>query len=378
MKKHLNIFIVLILSVSVLLAACQPAATEEPGAAEVEEPAEAAGEDPVVDAEKPTVVFGDTQWQSLWINNAVAMFIVEHGYGYPVEEVTVTTPVMQQAMRDNELHVMMEIWWANVEEWWNAERDAGTIVELDPIFESSAQGYYVPRYVIEGDEERGIEPMAPDLVSVFDLPQYKDVFADPEDPDMGVIVSCITGWNCAEVNRVKFYAYGLGETYNISEPGSAGALDAAIAGPYIKGEAIVSYYWEPTWLLGVYDMVMLEEPEYSLDCWNEITTITDAGVVDESLIGNVPEEAGCAFENYAIPKAVTDEFAAEQPELTEFLNTMFIGTDNLNKISGYMTQNEASPEEAALWYFENYEDQWRQWIPEDVAEKVSAAVAAAE
>ncbi len=125
-------------------------------------------------------------------------------------------------------------------------------------------------------------------------------------------------------------------------------------------------------------MVMLEEPEYSLDCWNEITTITDAGVVDESLIGNVPEEAGCAFENYAIPKAVTDEFAAEQPELTEFLNAMFIGTENLNKISGYMTQNEASPEEAALWYFENYEDQWRQWIPEDIAEKVSAAVAAAE
>jgi len=345
---------------------------------EVEEPGEVTVEEPAADAEKPTVVFGDTQWQSLWINNAVAMFIVEHGYGYPVEEVTVTTPVMQQAMRDNEIHVMMEIWWANVEEWWNAEREAGTLVELDPIFESSAQGYYVPRYVIEGDAERGIEPMAPDLVSVFDLPQYKDVFSDPEDPDKGFIVSCITGWNCAEVNRVKFYAYGLGETFNISEPGSGGALDAAIAGPYKKGEAIVSYYWEPTWLLGVYDMVMLEEPEYSVDCWNEISVFTDAGVVDESLIGNVPEEAGCAFENYAIPKAVTDEFEAEQPELTEFLNTMFIGTENLNKISGFMTQNEASPEEAALWYFENYEDQWRQWIPEDVAEKVSAAVAAAE
>jgi ABC-type proline/glycine betaine transport system substrate-binding protein len=273
---------------------------------------------------------------------------------------------------------MMEIWWANIEEWWNAEREAGTIVGLDPIFESSAQGYYVPRYVIEGDEARGIDPMAPDLVSVLDLPEYKELFADPEDPDMGVIVSCITGWNCAEVNRIKFYAYGLGETYNISEPGSAGALDAAIAGPYKKGEAVVSYYWEPTWLLGVYDMVMLEEPEYSDECWTQITEISETGVIDESLIGNVPEEAGCAFENYAIPKAVSDDFAASEPELTEFLNTMFIGTENLNKISAYMTQNEAEAEDAAIWYFQNYEDQWREWMPEDVAENVAEAVAAAE
>jgi glycine betaine/proline transport system substrate-binding protein len=382
--KRLNIFIVLILTLSVLLAACQPAAVEEPPVGEMEEPAADNAEDDAeepaaeeADAEKTTVTFGDTQWQSLWINNAVAMFVVEHGYEYPVEEVTVTTPVMQQAMIDNEIQVMMEIWWANIEEWWNAEREAGTIVGLDPIFESSAQGYYVPRYVIEGDEERGIEPMAPDLVSVLDLPEYKELFADPEDPDMGVIVSCITGWNCAEVNRIKFYAYGLGETYNISEPGSAGALDAAIAGPYKKGEAVVSYYWEPTWLLGVYDMVMLEEPEYSDECWTQITEISETGVIDDSLIGNVTEEAGCAFENYAIPKAVSDDFAAAEPELTEFLNTMFIGTENLNEISAYMTQNEAEAEDAAIWYFQNYEDQWREWMPEDVAENVAEAVAAA-
>jgi len=386
-SKHLKLFIVLILTLSVLLAGCQPASVGEPSAADSPEAAaEDSAEDPAAGeeaaesemGEKTTVVFGDTQWQSLWINNAVAMFVVEHGYGYPVEEVTVTTPVMQQAMADNEIHVMMEIWWANIEEWWNTEREAGTIVELGPIFESSAQGYYVPRYVIEGDEERGIEPMAPDLVSVLDLPQYADLFADAEAPEMGVIVSCITGWNCAEVNRIKFYAYGLGDTFNISEPGSAGALDAAIAGPYKKGEAVVSYYWEPTWLLGVYDMVMLEEPAYSDDCWSQITAISETGVIDDSLIGNVPSEAGCAFENYAIPKAVTDEFATEEPELTAFLDAMFIGTENLNKISAYMTQNEVEADAAAVWYLENYEDQWQQWMPEDVAEKVAAAVAAAD
>ena len=63
------------------------------------------------------------------------------------------------------------------------------------------------------------------------------MFADPEDPNKGILISCVTGWNCAEVIRIKTYAYGLDETYNLSEPGSSGALDAGIAGPYKKGEA---------------------------------------------------------------------------------------------------------------------------------------------
>lgn len=380
MSKRLNIFIALILSLTVFLAACQPAATEAPADAEApaadDSPAADEAAAPEDDAEKETITFADTQWQSLWINNEIAMFIVENGYGYPAEAVTVTTPVMQQSIEGDEVQVIMEVWWSNIEEWWNTEREAGTIVELGDIFESSAQGFYVPRYVIEGDAERGIEPMAPDLKSVADLPKYKDLFADPEDPDKGVLTSCVTGWNCAEVIRIKTYAYDLDETYNLSEPGSAGALDAGIAGPYKKGEPVVSYYWEPTWLLGVYDMVLLEEPEYNDECWSMITEISESGVIDESMADSVPAEAGCGFENISVPKAVSAGMAERHPDLVAFLDKMFIGTDNLNKISAYMTENEAEVEEAALWYFQNYEDQWRSWLPEDVAEKVAAAVAA--
>ncbi len=249
----------------------------------------------------------------MWINNEIAMFIVENGYDYPTEVVTVTTPVFQQAMVDDEVQVIMEVWWANIEDWWNSEREADTIVELGDIFESSAQGFYVPRYVIEGDAERGIEPMAPDLKSVSDLPQYKDVFADPEDPNKGILISCVTGWNCAEVIRIKTYAYGLEETYNLSEPGSSGALDAGIAGPYKKGEAVVSYYWEPTWLLGVYDMVLLEEPAYNDECWAKIIEISAAGVVDESLAGTVPADAGCGFENISHPQGRFCRYGGTQP-----------------------------------------------------------------
>ena len=81
----------------------------------------------------------------MWINNEIAMFIIENGYEYPVEVVTVTTPVMQQAIVDDEVQVLMEVWWANIEEWWNEEREVGSIVELGDIFESSAQGVFMCR-----------------------------------------------------------------------------------------------------------------------------------------------------------------------------------------------------------------------------------------
>lgn len=361
LKNKKTIFLALLLVLAVVLVGCQADTNE------VDTPGE--------EAEKETITFADTQWQSLWINNEIAMYIIENGYGFPTESVTMTTPVMQQSLIEDDAQVLMEVWYANIQEWWDGEREAGTIVGLGDVFESSAQGFYVPRYVIEGDEERGIEPMAPDLKSVFDLPEYKDLFADPEDPDKGYLVSCVTGWNCAEVIRVKTYAYGLDETYNIMEPGSSGALDAGIAGAYKKGEPIVSYYWEPTWLLGMYDMVLLEEPEYTDECWNEIIEIGAEGVVDESLAGNVPESAGCGFENYSIPKAVSAGMAERHPELVEFLDTMFVGTDTLNKISAYMNENDAEVDEAAMWFFENYEDQWKSWIPEDIVANVEAALA---
>lgn len=46
-----------------------------------------------------------------------------------------------------------------------------------------AQGSYVPRYLVEGDAERGIEPrLAPDLRSVTDLPRYVEPLACGRQP----------------------------------------------------------------------------------------------------------------------------------------------------------------------------------------------------
>jgi len=58
----------------------------------------------------------------------------------------------------------------------------GTAIDLGPNFPDSTQGWYVPTYVIKGDKERGIEPMAPDLKTVEDMPKYWELFQNPQIP----------------------------------------------------------------------------------------------------------------------------------------------------------------------------------------------------
>lgn len=363
--KRSWLFVSLMIVIALVLGACQPAPTT---GSETPQTAETTGA-----AEKQTIRIADVQWQTLWINNAITKFIIENGYGYPVETIEMTTPVFQQAIVSGDVDLIMEIWRQNLEEWYVKVLEEGTVVDLGETFEKSTQGFYVPRYVVEGDPDRGIEPVAPELKSVFDLPQYKSVFQDPENPDKGLIINCITGWQCAEVNRAKIYAYDLEDDYNLLEPGASAALDATIAGAYEKGQPLVTYYWEPTWLLGRYEMIQLEEPEYTKACWDEINKVLNGEVALE----DVGPEAGCAYETVGIHKAAAASLVERAPEVTAFLEKMNVGTEPLNKTAAYMEIEKASADEAAIWFLKEYRDKWHTWVPEDVAEKVEQALAAA-
>ena len=157
----------------------------------------------------------------------------------------------------------------------------------------------MPRYVIEGDAERGIEPVAPDLKTVADLADYSDVFVDPEDPNMGRIYGAISGWAIDEIMRNKVAFYGLDEFYNYADPGSDAALSASIAGAYEKGDPIVAYYWDPTWITGKYDLVLLEDAPYDPEVY----------------------QAGeCACPAVPLTVCVSKDFLEAAPEYCEFLS----------------------------------------------------------
>ncbi|MFO7942144.1 MAG: glycine betaine ABC transporter substrate-binding protein [Bacillota bacterium] len=323
------------------------------------------------DEGKDPIIFSDRQWESVWAANEIAQFIIEEGYEHPTETETVSSEAFQIGMEKGDVDVDMELWRMNLPEWYDEATEEGFLIDVGPIYERSVQAWYVPRYVVEGDEERGIEPMAPDLETVEDLKDYADLFEDPDDPDRGRFINGISGWEVTEVNSVKMEIYGLDEHYNIVEPGSASALDSAIASAFEAGEPLFFYYWEPTWLLGKYDVVRIEEPEYDPDVRKQLDLIVEG----ELSVDEVDE--ACAFIETDIRTGVHSSLQDRAPGVFEFLEEMEIGTDPINQVLAYMQDEEADPEEAAMWYFENFEEDWRSWLPTDVEENVEDALSEA-
>ena len=135
--------------------------------------------------EKEPLKFSDLNWGSAHFQSELARIIAMHGYGYPVELVGGKTIALLQANRAGEIDVFIEGWMANQQEAYDEATAAGDIVLLGVMNDDNWQsGFVVPTYVIEGDTARGIEPMAPNLKSVFDLdqPEYKELFKNPENP----------------------------------------------------------------------------------------------------------------------------------------------------------------------------------------------------
>jgi glycine betaine/proline transport system substrate-binding protein len=307
--------------------------------------------------DRPKLVMADVSWDSVQVHNRVVGFILQHGYGYPEPEYTFgdTMPLLQ-GMTRGDVDITMEVWQDNYAEPWNEIVEAGSAVDLGSIYPDAPQGWYVPTFVIEGDQERGIEPMAPDLRSVSDLPRYWELFKDAEVPTKGRFHNGPPGWMVTEINEVKFKTYGLDETFNLFGPGSDSALSASMVSAYEKGEAWVGYNWEPNWVIGQLDMTRLEEPPYDPEVYNDTNN------------------RGCAYPAAKVIKGVHVDLPDTAPEAVDLVSKYETTLEQNNDFLSYMSENNVDTEAAAIYFLKTYPDTWKTWVPEDVAQKVEQAL----
>lgn len=304
------------------------------------------------------VVFAGLDWDSNAFHNAVARFIVEKGYGCKTEEIPGSTIPLLNGMVRGDIDVTMEMWADNIPEAWGAAVQGGKAVELGVNFPDAVQGWFVPRYLVEGPNAP-----APGLKSVADLPKYKDLFRDPEEPSKGRFYNGIAGWGAELVSSKKLKAYDLEKDFTNFRPGTGAALASAIASAYKRQRPILYYYWGPTWVMGMYDGVMLEEPPYDQAVW------------DEMAASDNPKRA-VAFPMMKVLVAANADFAKKAPKIVAFLSKY--RTDNAMVSKALVTMREAGGQDAAAvaarTFLENRKDVWTPWVPADVAKRVEAAL----
>ena len=286
------------------------------------------------------IAFADAGWDSNKFHNAVAGIIAEKVYGYKWREIPGSTTVLHEGLLKGEVDIHMEVWTDNLATY---EQDLaeGKVKELSINFDDDYQGLYVPRYVIEGDSERGIKALAPDLKYVWDLKDYPDIFPDDENKGMGRIYGAIPGWEVDEIIHNKYINYGLDENFIYFRPGSDAALSAALTSAYDKGEPIVAYYWEPTWLMGKYDFVLLEDEPYDESTYKEGKTQLPAVTVT---IG------------------MSNEFYDSNEEIVDFLSNYKTSSKMTSEALAYMQDTNADYIETAEWFLKEYDYLLDEWL----------------
>ena len=340
----------LVLLAGLLLAA--QVAVAEPAKEEMDEMAGA----PDCNGIDRELVFAGLDWNSAQVHNYIAGTILQAGFGCEFTDIPGSTIPMVQGLVRGDVDINMEIWFNSAPDLYHEAAASGDVLDLGLNMSALELSFLVPRYVIEGDAERGIDAMAPDLKSVADLARYAQVFQDPEQPSMGRFYNCIIGWQCELINNDKMATYGLDEHFTNFRPGTSAALASSLAGAYGKGEAWLGYYWGPTWVLGSFDMVALEEPEYSDDCWMD-------------------GDRGCAFPPSIVNVAVSKEFAdSASEEMVAFLRAYGMDQLLVSELLAYMRDNDAEAGDAARYFLENNQDVWSAWVSDEVAGRVQAAL----
>lgn len=301
-----------------------------------------------------TIVFADAGWDSIRFHNSVAQTIIENGFDYKTDVISGSTATTIQGLREGDIQVYTEIWTDNIIELYEEAIDSGDIERLSTNFDDNDQGLYVPTYVIEGDSERGIEPLAPDLKTVEDLKKYPEVFEDPEKPGTGRIINAPSGWELEKNITEKFDTYELNDTFTNFLPGSDAAIVASLVDAYNKGEGWVGYYWAPTAITAKYDLTLLEEDPYDKETWEK--------------------NSGTAFPPNDVVVGVHKDLPEQAPEVVEFLKNYETSSELTEDALEYMEDTDASSDEAAIWWMNEHEDIWTTWVSEEVAEKVKEAL----
>ena len=302
---------------------------------------------------KETIIFSDLNWTSAQVQNRVAQYIADKGYGYPTDVVFGSTLPLFQGLRAGDTHVTLEIWLPNQLESWNEAITNGEVVSVGKSLGQDWQSSFViPAYLQE---------KYPDLDTVEDLKdqQYKDLFKTAETGDKARLVACVIGWACEDVGLQQVAGYELDDHVEIINAGDSSALNADLYGAYEKQEPWLGYQWGTNEPALVLDLVRLEEPAYSNECWFSTKA--------------------CAYEDATILIAVHPTLPARAPEIIDFLRKWDFNIGLYSDVAAWQRENpDADTNSTAVWWLNSNADIWSGWVSEDAAASAQAALDAGE
>ena len=297
---------------------------------------------------KDTIVFSDLNWTSAQVQNRVAQYIVEHGYGYPTDTIFGGTLPNFQGLLAGDIHVTLEIWLPNQSLGWEKAIELGEVVSVGTSLVGDWQSYFVvPEYIADAN---------PDLKTPQDLskPKFQELFATADSRGKARLVGCLVDWACEESGAQQIVAYGLTDYVEVITPGSSDALFADLNAAYAKQEPWLGYMWgtgDPAFEL---DLVRLEEAPYTKECWDT--------------------NKACAFADSLVLVAVNKNLLPKAPDVIAMLQNWEFTVPIYFEVLRWLNANEGSePVDGAIWFLKNNKV-WESWVTPEAVGAVNAAL----
>lgn len=297
-------------------------------------------------AECGAVSITEMDWASSAVVTAVSKFLMEQGYGCDVQVVpSSTVPALTSLSETGEPDILTEVW-ANSTPAYEPLREEGKLVELGNVLsDGGVEAWWIPAYLAESNPE---------------LTTWEGIMANPAAVG-GKFHDCPAGWACDIINNNNLKALGIdGTGLERFQHGSGETLQTSIAAAYDEQAPWFGYYWAPTAVLGKYPMVAVTVGEYDADAH---TCNGDADCANPT------------FSAYPAAKVVTaasSAFVEREPEVAELMANVSFTNAQMGEVLAWRLDNNASYDEAAVYFLTNHKDTWADWLSEDAASKLSA------
>lgn len=298
-------------------------------------------------------------WQSAEVLANLDSFILEHGYGCSPEIVSGdTVPSLTSIVERGQPDFAPEGWIGLVPEVIEGGINDGKIVFMgDPLPDGGQQGWWIPKYFADAN---------PEIKTIDDAFAHPELFPSPEDPSKGAVINGPAGWGGTIITAQMFKAYdGAGHNFVLVDTGSAAGLDGSIARAYERQEPWLGFYWEPTALLGKYEMVRLGHGvEFDQAEWDRCSSVADC-----------PDPKKNDWPADVVKTVVATGFADRAPQgVKDYLGKRSWPNSTVNALMAWMTDNQATGEDGARHFLEENAETWEAWVTPEAAEQIKAAL----
>ncbi len=308
------------------------------------------------------IVMADMNWASASLMAQVDKVILEKGYGCEVELIPGGTMPTFTSMNEKGVPDVAAELWANAVAI-PLDKAVGEkrlhIANKAPIT-GLGEGWWVTP---------GTKKRHPELKTALDILDHPELFPYAEDPSKGAFVGCPAGWGCQLANAQLYKAFEMEKKgWVLVDPGSAAGLDGSIAKAAEGDKNWFGYYWNPTAIIGKYDMQPVDFGVKFAGKENWDNCI----VKPEQECAN-PKPS--AWTTSVVNTVVTENFKKTGgKDAMKYMKKRVFPGPVMNSMLVYMVDNQADGADAAIEFLKTQEGVWSKWVPSKVAKKIKASL----